>query len=162
MKSAVPLYKEHATLYGVSGWLLLFCIEVTVLGPIINFSEILSMIRQSDPLLLVLTSILGIGPVVYGVVVGIMLWLLRPKAVKHARIYLLVFLCTNLLVAINSFLTELSSGSILLLLRIIVPFIVWWIYFQKSVRVKNTFDPQKQDKPIEQIVSTKEDSSDSH
>ena len=84
--------------------------------------------------------VFSVVPVLYGIVTGIQLWLIRPNAVKYAKVYLIISLCVGLLeaglIAIES---EGRAPIILPTAKAIVPFIVWWTYLARSIRVRNTF-----------------------
>lgn len=138
---------------GVGGWLLLYCLSLTFLGPILviapffffSFSRLhpelvfRSLIRDSY-------YMIGITRVLYGVVVGIALWMGRAIALQLLKVYF-VFL------AVHTLLSFLRLASIILKVHA-TPFrslqfyplvlstafsILWFLYFHKSGRVRNTY-----------------------
>ncbi len=138
---------------GVGGWLLLYCLSLTVLMPILaiapfflfSFSRLhpglvfRSLIRESYYMVEVIR-------VLYGVIVGIALWVGRAIALQLLKIYF-VF------VAVDTLLSFLRLASILLKVHA-TPFrslqfyplvlstalsILWFLYFRQSERVRNTY-----------------------
>jgi len=146
-------------LCGVGGWLLFYCICLTILAPLLTLSNSLNAWNAAQagfellPLLKTISIIENVQNafiVLYGMWVGIALWRAKPKAVAMVRTYLLVRLCLFVLLAlviismsgsfpehVSSSLKVLSVGTIL---RELVHFLVWWFYFKKSRRVQLTFE----------------------
>jgi hypothetical protein len=146
MKDGVPLYKEpkkprEKKLYGIGGWLLFFCVNLTILRPIENGGQLLmDLSGVSDPLQMIMLIAFSVVPLVYGIMVGIRLWLILPNAVKHVKIYLIISLCINLLeTGVTALESKGKSPNMLPVVRAIVSVIVWGSYFTTSIRVKNTY-----------------------
>jgi Protein of unknown function (DUF2569) len=147
---AIPQDLGHKN---VGGWLLLYCLSLTFLGPILviapffffSFSRLhpglvfRSLIRDSY-------YMIEVTRVLYGVVVGIALWMGRAIALQLLKVYF-VFL------AVDTLLNLLRLASIMLKVRA-TPFrslqfyplvlstaftILWFVYFRKSQRVRNTY-----------------------
>jgi hypothetical protein len=128
-----PIRKD---LQGVGGWLLIFCIGTTILGPATVFNALTLGGTQFDPAMLVpaATAILGI-------VVGTTVWTRSAMAIPMLRIYFLVlggltlfnlsFLLTRSLDADNEF-------TIVAYVRTLIFVAVWAAYFHKSERVRAT------------------------
>jgi len=147
--------KLPENLVGVSGWLLLFCISLTILSPLVNIIPLVNEI-SSDPDLLssIIGAILTAGPLIYGIIIGIRLWLVKPNALKHAKIFLVVVLAINLLILAVSILMRSDSRQLFsTAIRSILPFIIWWSYLSRSIRVRNTYQTTKnmtkEEKPID-------------
>jgi hypothetical protein len=139
----------------VGGWLSLFCIALTIVGPfqaISSLSETRGAISQNGNNLPALTSILIIWQALdlivmaVGFYAGVCLINIRPAAVRIAKNYLLLHLVnlaiTPLLVLLllprdvgDSVFYEFLKGSMHGLLF----FIVWYLYLIKSKRVKATY-----------------------
>ncbi|HKV91695.1 MAG TPA: hypothetical protein VJW20_04000 [Candidatus Angelobacter sp.] len=128
---------------GAGGWLLFYCISLTVLGPALVLLGFYFAIRLRG----INSEIsLGIARVLYGMVVGIFLWMRRPVALALLRIYFIVIAAETLLLMLEAvnlslrihssvflssrFSSLMTSAGITLL---------WFIYFRRSVRVKNTY-----------------------
>lgn len=147
---AEPEYK------GVRGWLLLFCLSLTVFSPLltigslgVGYSESSKYFDQFPGLRVinVIDIILSLGIVAFSIYAGAGLWSLRPGAVQMAKRYLLCFLGYHAVVAILPFMAGLPSASIDAMimpvaqntLRGVIYFAVWYSYLNNSKRVKATF-----------------------
>ena len=138
---------------GVGGWLLLYCLSLTFLGPILvvapfflfSFSRLhpglvfRSLIRDSY-------YMIEVTRILYGVVVGIALWMGRAVALQLLKIYfvflavdtLLGFLrLTSIMLKIHA--TPFRSLQFYPLLLSTTFSILWFLYFRKSERVRNTY-----------------------
>ena len=83
---------------GVGGWLLAFCLVLTVLSPLLTAWQIVSTYERTArwwELLDGLSTVFCIdasvtaGLTVFGIVAGIAMWSVRPRAVALAKTYLL-------------------------------------------------------------------------
>ena len=147
---AEPRYK------GVGGWLLLFCLGLTVFNPIITlvnlawgFSQNVEYFDQF-PGLLVITAIdtlLSLGLMGISVYAGIGLWSIRPGAVQMAKRYLLCSLAYLAVASILPFMAGLPSAANEVMavevfkdvIRGIAYFAIWYSYLNKSKRVRATY-----------------------
>lgn len=145
---------------GVGGWLLLFCIILTVVTPILLFFHALP--GFGDEFGAVAEAYPGIGKAFwvetlgyaavtcYGIWVGIMLWRRHPRGKTWAKNYLRVrlglFIFLSLI--IYSMMADVS-GSVeyhftsSLMTGVVMEFLffaLWFGYFSKSKRVTNTYD----------------------
>ena len=128
---------------GVGGWLLFYCISLTTLSPILVLFGYYFAIRLRG----INSEIsLDIVRVLYGMVVGIFLWTRRPVALALLKIYFIAIAAETLLFMLeivdqslrihssiflsSRFSSLMASAGITLL---------WFIYFRRSVRVKNTY-----------------------
>ena len=145
MKYRSPLSQGTKTLRqpprGVGGWLLLFCVDLTILSPIENGLQLLKDVTSEyNPLQLIVRIAFSVAPFGYGIFAGIMLWLVRPKAVRHAKTYLIISLCTALL---ESGLAVIESKghlpSFFEPVTAIASFVIQWTYLLQSRRVRNTY-----------------------
>jgi hypothetical protein len=145
-----PRYK------GVGGWLLLFCLVLTVFGPAITLYSLFSGFSESSdyfdqfPGLRVITVIdtaLSLALMAYSLYAGIGLWSVRPGAVRTAKRYLLCSLGYLVVAAILPFCAGLPSSANEAMigevakntLRGVVYFAIWYSYLSKSERVKATY-----------------------
>lgn len=141
---------------GVRGWLLLFCLSLTVFSPLltigslgVGYSESSKYFGQFPGLRIinVIDIILSLGIVAFSIYAGAGLWSIRPGAVQMAKRYLLCFLGYHAVAAILPFMAGLPSASIDAMimpvaqntLRGVIYFAVWYSYLNNSKRVKATF-----------------------
>lgn len=143
---------------GVGGWLLFFCVLLTIIGPLYGLSGWIQLapriLSGSIPYAPTLFFALGtqLLLVVASIAIGAMIWSGRPDGRSLARKYLLARAGYIAALQILNFgLAFLGSGSVPgylvgILIRVILMegafFLVWWFYFQKSVRVRNTYGPE--------------------
>lgn len=146
---------------GVGGWLLFFCVVLTIIGPLFwlintsleweNFSP---RLRQLFPsfidLCYVETFVLGLI-LLYGIVTGFRIWSGNVNGKVIARQYLKIrffgFLVTVTALILIGVMLGLPSQLIGFVAegipKIVVSeggfFFIWWFYFKKSKRVKNTY-----------------------
>jgi len=150
--SVEPRYK------GVGGWLLLFCLGLTVFSPLITIGSFAASYSQSSryfdrfPGLLVITVIdtfLSLGLMAFSIYAGVCLWRIRSGAVQTAKKYLLWFLVYLAIAAVLPFMAGLPSTANDTLLaeaakntfRGFIYFAIWYSYLNKSKRVRATYEP---------------------
>jgi hypothetical protein len=150
--------KPSNNLKGVGGWLLFFCITLTILGPLSGISYLYSNwhLTQSSIFELVpglelsiwLGSIAVSTLVIYGIFIGVKIWNGIENGKSLALKYLKIKLITIVSLEIITLLMLISESTILSIfieLTLIVIFSelvffgVWYSYFKKSKRVKNTY-----------------------
>jgi hypothetical protein len=143
---------------GVGGWLLLFCVGLTIIGPLWSVLQMIDGYHKSAAAFVIypeLQHALAIenicigGLLVYGFVTGARIWAGSPNGLKLARRYLVIrligFLFTKmisywLMSGLHAVADELLMKSVLgALLREGLHFIIWWSYFARSERVRNTY-----------------------
>jgi hypothetical protein len=112
------------TLHGIGGWLLLFCIQNTILAAL-------------DGILLLFRSWVGIGDLLiacitaFAVFTGVSVWRVRPYALRVVETYLIfVFGWTGWQLLYHQTGEQYFT---------IIGVVLWWLYFKKSKRVKATF-----------------------
>ncbi len=138
---------------GVGGWLLLFCVSLTILTPIATLwsISIYGDLFDIDPLLDIVMSIDILSTLIlniWGFFTGIIVWRGKQTGRSTAR----TFLKGNLILWVSSDLLTLiiTSGSsnifheyqfetIKSIFHAIIYFTIWWLYFKKSKRVRNTY-----------------------
>ena len=142
---------------GVGGWLLLFCLFLTVFSPLATIFNLVSGYNEASPYfdqfpglvnLAIVDGMLSIGLMVFSIYVGIALWKIRQGAVKIAKKYLLVFLGYSILAIFLPFMAgvpseaneamigEVAKGAI----GSFIYFAIWYSYLNKSQRVKTTYE----------------------
>jgi uncharacterized membrane protein YqgA involved in biofilm formation len=144
------LVKKNTNKYeSIGGWLLLLCISLTILSPlrtiytnslnIMIISSFLDEFDKGDQYLILFETILGIGITIYSIVAGVHLWKIKPNAVKFAKTFFLVFLGYIILIAIFSTIVKIESNYIKNTIGNILYFTIWYLYLDKSERVKKTY-----------------------
>ena len=140
--AAVPAPAPAApgALRGVGGWLLVFCIWITIVDPLMEL-RVLPYLRYLtlNPFLLVSLCVTA-----YGVFTGIQLWTVRPQALTHLRIYFGVVLVTALLSIVTFF--RMMRGEMLGGIwvfagwaRTFLFLAIWVTCFRVSKRVRSTY-----------------------
>lgn len=146
---------------GVGGWLLFFCIGLTILGPLASIASMFGQWNAAAPAFdrmpglrtVMLVESVGMSILVLVVfVVGILIWSGRPDGRTLARKLLIGRVVWVVLVeGVALFLLRDASSAAFagaigavtgVLFRELIYFAVWWRYFKKSVRVANTYGPE--------------------
>lgn len=138
----------------VGGWLLFFCIVLTILTPLVNLLATLGLVTTyrevterfpQMSIILVLEIILILGLVGFSIFAGIRLWTIHEKAVETAKLFLVVnFLGLVLISLLPMFgglpaeATGTNMGSTIM--RGLIFTAIWYSYLNKSVRVAQTYD----------------------
>jgi len=147
---------------GVDGWLLFFCLNLTMLSPFFACLQYflvwmcIPYVFESDPstkLALILLVFGDVIIVVYGFDVGCVIWSGSPTGRRDAKGYLVFRLCCGVGIGLIAGILYLMGGAPTeevwgdVFNGAIVPeaafFVIWWLYFQKSKRVANTYGPEK-------------------
>ena len=137
--------------YGWGGWLALFCIVQIFVQPILVVVAVASDASafgyNSSLDAFAAIEIFGtIGLGVFGIIVGISLWRLRPGAVGIAKTYLVTALVWSVFKAIVAFAMlegrfqeTVGPQEVLGVFTTLIPFAIWFSYFNVSKRIKATF-----------------------
>lgn len=143
-------------LVGVKGWLLFFCISLTIISPLATLFNVsagfLASYEAFDrfPGLLVLVladSAVSIAIMGLSVFAGISLWRRHAGAVRAARIFLIAGAVYALLAPFAPLLAglpdtanaEILEMAPLAVSRGLLYFVIWMNYLQRSRRVRATF-----------------------
>jgi hypothetical protein len=143
---------------GVGGWLLFFCVGLTVLSPLLTLGQMVVTWEQSTaafPSFPSIKSVLiweNLGStvlLVYGLIVGYMVWSGSPRGRELAKRYLLIRLFGFVGIEVIALLmmsglpskmveegvaAALANGT-----ATAIFFLLWWLYFTRSKRVRNTY-----------------------
>ncbi len=128
----------HDPLNGVRGWLLFFCVMLTIITPIFYIFLVLRLHSSID--ILLHSTLIALS-----VYAGIMVWRVRPSALQWVTIYLVAsvaFVLGNLILAMQTGVmatVEQSQDQILGSVRGLIGPIIWAFYFKKSRRVRATY-----------------------
>ena len=125
---------------GVGGWLLFFCIGLTILAPLPM------LMRASTGWRLLPRFLFDDLRMLYGMVVGAALWLARPISLMLLRLYFIIAAATAVLGVLNVVAMALRMHESLFLmsgftgaLEYSGTILLWFAYFRKSARVRNTY-----------------------
>ena len=128
-------------LRGVSGWLLIFCLWITVFD-VLMWARVLPYLRYmtANPMLFV-----SLGVTVFGVVTGVMLWQQNPSAIAVLRVYFAVVALEWLMSIAMYFISYSHMPGVALWsfgfgwVRVAAFLAGWVSYFRVSRRVRNTY-----------------------
>jgi hypothetical protein len=140
----------------VGGWLLLFCVGLTIISPLLTVAQIVTGYQQSSRYftqfpgllrLIIADTLLSIALMIFSISTGIHLWKIKPGAVALARKYLIALVIYHVATAIIPYVVGLPSkiaGAISgeIMGGTVKGFIyaaVWYSYLGKSKRVQETY-----------------------
>lgn len=133
-------------LRGVTGWLLLLCIGLTLGIPLLtayNWSKIIGKGIEPFPWSSLLISIAMAG---FSFVAGLLLWRVHPKAVPVAKAYFMAEMAlpivfgARLLIEMASSRIQMSPWTIFaVFFRPVLMALVGYLYLMKSKRVRATY-----------------------
>ncbi len=158
---ASQLDETSSTLVGrqytkVGGWLLFFCIGLTILAPLVTLFSMAVSLKQASQYsgqfpglmsMTVIDTILSVALMAFSIYAGVGLWTLRSGAVQTAKKYLLCYLGYFAIAAFLPFMAGLPSSAVDAMIpevakntvRGIIYFAIWYSYLNKSVRVRGTY-----------------------
>ncbi len=157
---------------GVGGWLLFFCISLTILSPLISINQMVSTWKQVQAVFetypaiksaMFVENIGGVMLLIYSFIAGCLIWRGHQKGRKIARQFLLISLLGFIgmeviaLAVMQNLPKEIVTGGINgaggAMFRRGIYFFIWWFYFKKSKRVRNTYgDEQADPEPLPERV----------
>jgi Protein of unknown function (DUF2569) len=141
---------------GVSGWLFLLCINLTILDPFANLLNLAIGTNFARPYfdqqpvlqkLMIINGVCSIGLAVFSIYAGISLWRILPNAVTTAKKYLGTAFLYTLVSLFLPYLIGLSAemqkevGAMSLLNGFITALYLygWYQYLKRSKRVRATY-----------------------
>ena len=136
---------------GVGGWLFLLCLILTVWNPaslaLRLASSVVNLSSQTTLSLLFLAARLVITSI--GIAAGLALWMRRPWAVQLAKLALMLFGIEAVVrLSTRAGLSEAPPGTRLpLAILLVVHNAAWYLYLQKSRRVRALYGLEFQPKP---------------
>jgi hypothetical protein len=135
-------------LKGVGGWLLFFCVAITILTPL-GWVGRLTANKSFD-----LDAAIYLAVVVLGMITGLFCWIESPHAIPLLRAYFIVLCAVAVLSLIGAFAAMQDAGAdaepgsavdgssmvaFFGSLRMLIFALLWSTYFHKSERVRATF-----------------------
>jgi hypothetical protein len=138
----------------VTGWLLVLCLLLTFMYPTTSlyciFSYTIPNLIHADTtartILLGVYSVLFIAVAVFSFLAGLKLWLVKPSAVRFARIYLMTYLGANIAYFLFWVLivrpTQVASLVEMGWYHVVSPIpsvALWYFYLEHSKRVWATY-----------------------
>jgi hypothetical protein len=146
---------------GVGGWLLLWCVAITIIGPLLSISQNSMSWIQAQPAFdifpVLKTAVLFENIaltilVIYGFIVGCMVWGGNPNGRELSKNYLIIRFVGVIVIEIITLLlmtdmpsevvSEVAAEVVGIFPREVLYFLIWWFYFKKSKRVRNTYGPE--------------------
>ena len=136
----------------VGGWLLIFCLSLVVVQPLMAIITMITLIEGIFPSIVLkyflIDCLIQMAVTLYGVYVGIQLFKLKSNAVSVAKTYLIVSVAVCLISVFLPYVMDVSSylsadimaANIRGMIRSVIYFAIWTSYFNKSRRVKITFN----------------------
>jgi hypothetical protein len=118
----------------IGGWLMFFCILLTVIIPLV----VLAMAWSGDT---GMEFLFNIGWAAFGALIGFMIWSVQQRVFLLLWIY---FGMTALLIALAVFNLASAEERVpirdsILVFRSAIYSVAWFLYFKRSARVKETF-----------------------
>ncbi|MDX2042845.1 MAG: DUF2569 family protein [Acidobacteriota bacterium] len=143
--------RQEDNLKGVKGWLLVFCIILTVISPVITIFGVVVGWRAASPLfdkvpgldgLILLDSLLNLGIAGLAIFVGVRLWSVKPSADKTAKSFLValpIIRAVMFMIVLFSDVRGLGFAAFMALFQASVFAMIWHAYLDRSKRVQATF-----------------------
>jgi hypothetical protein len=144
---------------GVGGWLIFFCVGITIIGPLFTIGQMAATWHDSQDSFyyypniknaIIWENISSALLLSYGFVVGCRIWSGDQNGRSIANKYLadrlwgFIFIeCVALLIVIDlpsSVLSEAINGIYPVAIREVFFFLIWRSYFKNSKRVRNTYE----------------------
>lgn len=165
--------EQNVSEIGVKGWLLLFCLSLTIFSPIRTFYYLFTSYDELASLfylfpgvknLLYIDGTLSIILMIISIRAGIALWSIKPGAVKTAKNYLLFFLGYTVIALFLPFtaglpaeanevmIPEMAKGGI----KALIYFGIWFWYLNVSTRVAATYNISPQNDELENTAYVSE------
>ncbi len=145
---------------GVAGWLLFFCISLTILNPLAFIINVFADASNAAGLnievnkVLALNIIVGAGLAIFSMYTGIKLWRVSRNAVKTAKVFLICLFVIGITLEVVTMAIlqpiaaivhpiastyELGSSFLAGIVHACVYTGIWYAYLSKAHRVKTTY-----------------------
>ncbi len=140
---------------GIGGWLVFFCISLTILRPLWWIVQINYAWTNAQPVLdrfpalktaVFLETAGSAAIVLYSFIIGCLIWNGVPYGKRIAKQFLLIQLVAVVIVEVVTVglmppvtVNAVIAAMIPNLLGVAIYTLIWWLYFKRSVRVRNTY-----------------------
>ena len=155
-REQIQISQAQTQYQGVGGWLLLFCIGLTILSPLRNLGSInqtleaVKLVGGRFPGFVTIAYIeivLIVAMVVFSIYAGISLWIIKPNAVTIAKFYLLFVVVVAIIdfVLVISIdmpemaMREVTTAAVFGIVGSVLYSGVWFAYLNNSKRVEATY-----------------------
>jgi hypothetical protein len=145
----------------IGGWLVFFCVGLTILGPLWSIGQLTSTYEKAKPALdrfpalklAVDFETAGlVALLIYGFIVGCVIWSGSPAGRRVARQFLIIRLLGFIAIEAITFwmISDVSTAAVnaattegvTAISREVIYFLIWWFYFKRSARVRDTYGPE--------------------
>jgi hypothetical protein len=144
-------------LKGVKGWLLFFCVSLTILAPLATLGQLGMEWNETAPYFtrfpslhtaVMLETLMSIGLMAFSIYAGSALWSVKPKAVKIAKNYLLTMLAYSIVSPFviigvadlpSAATSAMTAEGAKQAFRGLIGFAIWFTYLNRSKRVRATY-----------------------
>jgi len=152
--------KQDERYKGVKGWLLILCLNITILDPLTMLLTVFLVTDATKPYfgdhpelfrLCLASGICRVALAVFSVYAGLALWRIAPGAISVAKKYLLAVLLYSLVASSLPVIVgipresyqEFAGQTVFNSFLTMGYAVAWYVYLQRSKRVKATYqDPQ--------------------
>lgn len=146
---------------GVGGWIVFFCVGLTILSPLSSLGQISMNWEKAQPAFAqfpnLKTAVMwenagSIALLIYGFIVGCIIWSGNPYGREIAKEFLLIRLFGSIGIIGIEIITVVIMGdmssqvvasdigaAVGAIFANLFWFLIWWFYFKKSKRVRNTY-----------------------
>jgi len=162
--STKVILKNEENLSGIGGWLLFFCIVITIFNPLRTAYQLIEEYAAIEGLtadfpflndLVYTETVFSVLLALISIFVGIKIWSVNKTKITIVSVRMWLAILFAALIAIPLILEfiiyatfnqngYLYTFSWLTILGNAIYAIIWWQYFKRSVRVKNTFSENAQ------------------
>jgi hypothetical protein len=118
-----------------------FCVNLTILTPLVVLAQMGALAGRIHSY-----DMINASRALYGIVVGLALWMKRPIAIFLLRIYFILTAATMVISLLRLVAFAQRTHVSVLLVQGAIPVmagcgiaLLWFAYFRKSVRVRNTY-----------------------
>jgi len=132
---------QQSSLRGVGGWLLFFCVACTIIAPLKEIAQIRDLDSGNKFSILLVFLFAGIESFV-----GLSVWRVAQEALQYLKIFFLVRTGLAVLAILAGAITLSGSEALgeseslfIAGFGTIINTAIWWSYFRKSRRVRETF-----------------------
>ena len=141
---------------GINGWLIIFIIQIFLILFLSALRLINALILQNqytNPTFLKFLIFLLYGSFIFLIILDLrLLFKLKPQAIKLSKIILVLYPIITIpyvfFIGLYGSLTGpiLNQANIPTLIRPFITLIIWYLYLNNSIRIKNTYSPKNNTK----------------